>query len=327
MALETLGWDPAWEAASRALDPGTAAVIARIVAEHRGAYHASGPGGVAWCEATGHAFHVAADKRALPTVGDWVHLERWTEALAGAGAAVIREILPRRNLLVRRAAGEATVPQPLAANLDVGLVMTSANGELSPARLDRYLALLRDSGIPAVLVLSKIDLVADPAALLATLDPTVPVISLSTITGAGLDEIRARVGPRTTAVLLGSSGVGKSSLLNALMPAAVQLTQPIRDDDRGRHTTTRRELFRRRQRCADGSDTPGMREPPAPGSRPMMTTSPRTRSMTSRRSPSSASFATASTAPSPAARSAMRSRPSESHELSQARRRSTRPAW
>ena len=261
MTLEALGWDDAWAAASHALEPGSA-VAARIVAEHRGAYHAHGPGGVAWCEATGRAFHVAADKRALPTVGDWVHLERWTEALGGAGAAVIREIIPRRNLLVRRAAGEATAPQPLAANLDLGLVMTSANAELSAARLDRYLGLLRDSGIPVALVLSKIDLVADPAPLVAQLQaaaPDAPVIALSMIDGAGLAELRAHVLPRTTAVLLGSSGVGKSSLLNALMPTAVQLTQPIRDDDRGRHTTTRRELFI----AGDGSlwiDTPGMRE-------------------------------------------------------------------
>ena len=108
MTLEDLGWDEGWQAASVAAGE-DGIVPARIIAEHRIAYHAYGPGGVAWCEATGRAFHVAADKRELPTVGDWVHLERWSEALAGSGAAVIREILPRRNLLVRRAAGEASV--------------------------------------------------------------------------------------------------------------------------------------------------------------------------------------------------------------------------
>jgi ribosome biogenesis GTPase len=261
-ALMSLGWDAAWNAAWQAADPDGTAVPARIVAEHRGAYHASDATGVAWCEATGRAFHVAADKRELPTVGDWVLLERWPEALAGKGNAVIRELLPRRSLLVRRAAGEASRPQPLAANVDIGLVMTSANADLSAPRLDRYLSLLRDSGIRAALVLSKIDLVADPAPLFAEVQaaaPDAPVTALSLVTGAGVAALAALVPPRTTAVLLGSSGVGKSSLLNQLLGQAVQVTREIRDDDRGRHATTRRELFT----AADGSlwiDTPGMRE-------------------------------------------------------------------
>ncbi len=255
--MKHLGWDDAWEAAAREAGGG---VAARIVAEHRGAYQASGPGGVAWCELTGRAFHTAGDKRELPTVGDWVLVDRWAEALAGDGAAVVRELLPRRSLLVRRAAGEATAPQPLAANVDVGFVMTSANGDLSPARLDRYVAMLHDSAIAPVLVLSKIDLVGDVAPLVARVQAAAPeVIALSIVSGAGVGGLRARVGAGRTAVLLGSSGVGKSSLLNVLLGADVQAVQAIRDDDRGRHTTTRRELFA----AADGSlwiDTPGMRE-------------------------------------------------------------------
>ena len=260
--LDELGWDAEWHAAAAVLDPDGTTVPARITAEHRISYQATTASGSVWCEATGKAFHVAADKRDLPHVGDWVLLERSTEAAAGAGNAVIREILPRRNLLVRRAAGEASVPQPMAANIDLGLVLTSANSELSAPRLDRYLDLLRSSGIPAAIVLSKIDLVAQPLELVAqimTTTPDVLVIPLSLVTVTGLDDLRALVRPRMTAVLLGSSGVGKSTLLNALLPEAVQVTLEIRDDDRGRHATTRRELFVAR----DGSlwiDMPGMRE-------------------------------------------------------------------
>jgi len=264
--LIAFGWDEDWQAAREAADdPG--AVPVRIVAEHRGAYQAAGAGaagdgGVAWCELTGKTFHTAADKRGLPTVGDWVLVTRWTEALAGAGAATIRAILPRRGLLVRRAAGEATAPQPLAANVDVGLVLASANGDLSLPRLDRYLAILRDGGIAPVIVLSKVDLVAEPAPLLAQLAAIAPdarVLPLSVVTAAGLDAVCACVGEARTAVLLGSSGVGKSSLLNAVLGDQLQQVRPIRDDDRGRHTTTRRELFV----AHDGGlwiDTPGMRE-------------------------------------------------------------------
>ena len=233
----------------------------RIVAVHRGAFEALGDGGVAWCELTGKAFHDARDKRAIPTIGDWVKVERWSEALAGGGAAVIRELEPRASLLVRKAAGEATAPQPIAANVDVGIVMTSANKDLSAARLDRYATLLRDGGIAPAFVLSKVDLIADPEPLVAQLRAIAPdgapVIAVSVITGTGVDAVRALAAPDRTAVLLGSSGVGKSSLLNALIGAA-QPTQPIRDDERGKHTTTRRELFITEHGV--WIDTPGMRE-------------------------------------------------------------------
>ncbi|HEY5933887.1 MAG TPA: GTPase RsgA, partial [Kofleriaceae bacterium] len=156
-----LGWDASWEAARRELDPDCALAPVRIAAEHRGAYHAMNFQGVAWVELTGKAYADASDKRALPTVGDWVLVERWPEAMAGSGSAVVRTVLPRRSFLVRRAAGEATVPQPLAANVDVGIIMTSANADLSLPRIDRYVGLLRDGGIEPVIVLSKVDLVGD----------------------------------------------------------------------------------------------------------------------------------------------------------------------
>jgi ribosome biogenesis GTPase len=233
----------------------------RIASEHRGAYRALDDGGAAaWVELTGKRFHNAADKRELPTVGDWVLVDRWAEAIAGNGAGVVREIEPRKTFLVRKAAGEATVPQPIAANIDTGFVLTSANSDLSPARLDRYIGLLRDGGIEPVLVLSKIDLVAEPALLIEELRAIaqVPVLGVSATTGDGLDAIRAYGGPGKTSVLLGSSGVGKSTLLNALI-GTQQEVREIRADERGRHTTTHRELFV----APDGGlwiDTPGMRE-------------------------------------------------------------------
>lgn len=258
--LQELGWELYWDDVRRSVDPDGALQPVRIISEHRGAYQASDSTTVAWVELTGKTYHRAQDKRELPTVGDWVLVERWDDAAAGRGAAVIRHVLPRRSLFVRKAAGEATLPQPLAANVDIGIVMTSANKDLSPKRIDRYLTLLRDGGITPVLVLSKIDLVDDPEPLLAELRavaPSLQVFGVSTITGAGIDTIRELGAGRTT-VLLGSSGVGKSSLLNALLGEQAQFTQPIREDERGRHTTTRRELFV--TEFGLWIDTPGMRE-------------------------------------------------------------------
>lgn len=243
--------------------------VVRISAEHRGANQAMGPAPdgsglvTAWCELTGRTFHRAADKRQLPTVGDWVVVDRWADAVAKSGAAVIREILPRKSLLVRKAAGEATTPQPLAANVDVGVVMTSANTDISIPRIDRYLVLLRDAGITPVLVLSKVDLLDDLEPVLAKLSTVatpqgIAVIPVSAHTQVGVDAIRELAGPGSTAMLLGSSGVGKSSLLNALVGTEMQATKPIREDDRGKHTTTHRELFVTPHGL--WIDSPGLRE-------------------------------------------------------------------
>jgi ribosome biogenesis GTPase len=250
-SLVDLGWDAAWQAAA---DAHPQLVPARIAVEHRGAYEALGESGTVWAELRGNAYHAARDKRELPTVGDWV--------LLGEHGA-IEVLLPRRTWLVRAAAGEKTTPQPIAANVDVAFVVTSANLDLNARRLERYLAAVSAGGATPVVVLNKIDLVDDPAPLIARITEVavgVAVVAMSAARGDGIEQARVHLGPGRTAVVVGSSGVGKSTLLNRLLGLAVQEVQPVRaDDDRGKHTTTRRALF-----VLEGGgvlvDTPGMRE-------------------------------------------------------------------
>ena len=263
MTLEELGWDEAWAAAAAeaaaGVGAGAALEPARITIEHRGAYEAIGAGGAIWAELRGRDYHEARDKRALPTVGDWVLVA----GAGGDGVAPIEALLPRRSSLVRAAAGEKVAPQPIAANIDVAFVVTSANQDLNERRIERYLTTVRDGGAAPVILLNKVDLVDDAAPLaarLAEVAPGVPIVLLSAARGDGVDAARAHLGPGRTGVVVGSSGVGKSTLLNRLLGAAAQEVLPIRDgDDRGRHATTRRELFV----LAGGGvliDTPGMRE-------------------------------------------------------------------
>ena len=258
--LAALGWDDAWAAATPAIDGGT---VARVAIAHRGAVEVIDDGGQYWAEPTGKMFHRADDARALPIVGDWVVVTDAARARADGSRAALRAIVPRRTFLVRKAAGEAERPQPLVANVDVAFVLTSANHELNPRRVERYLAAIRAGGATAVVVVSKIDLAADGgaaacAALEAVADGA-PVLALSTRSSLGVAALAARCRPGGTVAFLGSSGVGKTTLVNHLTGAA-RATAPVRaGDDRGLHTTTRRELI---VTATHGVivDTPGMRE-------------------------------------------------------------------
>ncbi|MBK9034007.1 MAG: ribosome small subunit-dependent GTPase A [Myxococcales bacterium] len=259
MDLGTLGWDDAWQATVPPIDGGT---VARVAVAHRGAVEVLDGHGQYWAEPTGKMFHSAGDARGLPIVGDWVVVSDAERARADGSRAVLRAILPRRTCLVRKAVGKADRPQPLVANVDVAFVLTSANLDLNPRRLERYLVAIRTGGATPVIVLSKIDLIADLApalAIAAAAADGATVLVLSATRGDGVDELAALCRPGRTVAFLGSSGVGKTTLVNRLS-GVDRATAPVRaGDDRGQHTTTRRELII----TADHGvivDTPGMRE-------------------------------------------------------------------
>ncbi len=186
-------------------------------------------------------------------VGDWV----------GIAGETVQQVLPRTSAIVRHAAGRATTVQTLAANVDLALVVTSFGPDLDPRRIERYLAAVGSSGAMPEIILTKADRMDDHHEAVASVKEValgVPVHVVSGLTGAGCDEVRARITPGTTAVLLGSSGVGKSTLVNRFAGATMMDTGPARlGDDKGRHTTTGRQLI---LLPAGGLiiDTPGLRE-------------------------------------------------------------------
>jgi ribosome biogenesis GTPase / thiamine phosphate phosphatase len=231
---------------------------ARVIVQQRGLYGLATPAGEATARLSGRFAHGAAAGD-HPVAGDWVAATvRPAEA-----SATIHHLLPRRTAFARKAAGRGGGAQVVAANVDVALLVASLNRDFNARRIERYLALAWESGASPVVVLTKADLCADREALKAEIERVamdVPVHAVSTLTGEGLDDLSDVLVPGQTAALLGSSGVGKSSLVNALAGRPVMATRAVREDDaRGRHTTTHRELI-----VLPGGrlvlDTPGMRE-------------------------------------------------------------------
>jgi ribosome biogenesis GTPase len=232
-------------------------VPARVVVQQRGLYVLATASGEATAQLSGRFAHRAAAGD-YPVAGDWVAVApRPTE-----GSATIHHLLPRRTAFVRKAVGRVG-RQVVAANVDVALLVASLNQDLNARRIERYLAMAWESGATPAVVLTKADLSANRTALRAEIEamaPGVPVHVVSALTGEGLDDMGKSLAPGQTAALLGSSGVGKSTLVNALAGRSLMATQAIREHDaRGRHTTTHRELIL----LPSGRlvlDTPGMRE-------------------------------------------------------------------
>ena len=244
--LARLGWRADLQTDLDALgDPSL--VAARVTAVDRGSVVADG-GACTWRAPLAGRLR---RESATPATGDFV---------AAVPDGPVRAVLARRGVIARRVDGRRA--QVLAANVDLALLATSPNRDLNPRRLARFLAITARGDVRAVVLLTKADLVADAEAIAAGLEAGLggtPVLPVCALDGTGMDALRALLEPRRTAVLLGTSGVGKSTLLNALLGEDRQPTAPIREsDDRGRHKTVRRELVP----LPGGAllvDTPGLR--------------------------------------------------------------------
>lgn len=266
-ALHRLGWTEttaaAWRAhAAEGLRP------ARVAAQHRGGYvlltsDEAGALVEPRSDLSGKLRRAAAaDPAAGPAVGDWVAARGGVPA----GCATIHAVLPRTSQLSRKAPGRATVEQVVAANVDTVFVVLPLDRPIAERRLERLLIIARGSGADAAIVLTKADLCPDPAAVAASLIPlceragaVIPVHTISSVTGQGLDSLDHYIDTPRTSALFGASGVGKSTLINRWLGHDRQPTAELTSEGKGRHTTTHRELLV----LPHGGlviDTPGMRE-------------------------------------------------------------------
>jgi ribosome biogenesis GTPase len=259
MELSALGWDETFAGhfapwrEKQWIEPG------RVVIEFNHNYRVYVQAGEVEAVAAGRLKHLAQSRAALPAVGDWVAVRKRPDEDRGA----IQAVLPRRTKFSRRAAGNVTDEQVVAANVDVAFLVMSLDDDFSVRRLERYLLLARESGAAPVILLTKPDRSVDVPAHVAAAAATagdLPIHVLNPRRDEGVDQVRTYLRPGRTGALLGSSGVGKSTIINRLVGDDRLRTREVREEDsKGRHTTRHRELV-----VLPGGglliDTPGMRE-------------------------------------------------------------------
>jgi ribosome biogenesis GTPase / thiamine phosphate phosphatase len=256
--LRQLGWNPELEAAfaphaARGLVPG------RVALEHTHIYRVITAEGEMLARVAGRIRHRAGSRVDFPAVGDWVALERPSQG----GDARIDDIVPRRTWFSRRSAGDRTEEQVVAANIDTVFLVTGLDRDFNPRRIERYLLVAWESGASPVIVLNKADVASDLGSMadeVQSVAAGAPVHAISCKREGDVDVLRQYLGVGQTGALLGSSGVGKSTIINRLIGRDVLRTRDVRDSDsRGRHTSTARQLVLLPE-TGVLIDTPGMRE-------------------------------------------------------------------